>query len=187
VDAAVVALSGDRLAARGTSVTGAYALDWRLTTGPGFATRRLSVRLRGDDGERRLELTRPDDGAWAATRHAAGRDEALDLAGLGLGPGALDCDLALCPFTNTLPILRHGLGAGDGRTHDLVMAWVSVPDLSVHASPQAYTALAGPAGGAGATARVGFASEGFTATLVVDEHGFVVDYPGIATRLTARR
>jgi hypothetical protein len=33
------------------------------------------------------------------------------------------------------------------------------------------------------TARVGFDSEGFAATLVVDGDGFVVDYPGIASRL----
>ena len=178
VEGAVVELGTDRLDARGASLTGEYALDWRLATGPDFVTRHLSVRLRGDGADRRLELDRSEEGVWSAVRHEGGREEALDTA--GLDERALDCDLALCPFTNTMPIVRHGLVAGDGRTADLVMAWVSVPDLALHASPQAYTAVAV---GDDHTARVGFASEGFETTIVVDAEGFVLDYPGIASRL----
>ncbi|HKH04012.1 MAG TPA: putative glycolipid-binding domain-containing protein [Acidimicrobiales bacterium] len=178
VEGAVVRLGDDRLDARGTSLTGEYALDWRLSTGAEFVTRRLSVRLRDDGGARALELGRSEAGVWTAVRREGGGEEPLDTS--GLDGAALDCDLALCPFTNTIPIVRHGLVGGDGRTAELVMAWVSVPDLSLHASPQAYTAVAVDDDH---TARVAFAGEGFAATLVVDGDGFVVDYPGIASRL----
>ena len=83
-----------------------------------------------------------------------------------------------------MPILRHDLvaaaRAGLDVSVDLAMAWVDVPALTVHRSLQRYTTL-GPAGDGGAV--IGFASEGFTATITVDADGFVVDYPGIATRV----
>jgi hypothetical protein len=188
-EAAHVVLRPDRLAARGTSTVAGHALDWVLTTGPGWVTRRLSVRARGDGWARRLDLVRSDAGTWSATRHEAtegdgdGPDEhhALDVAGLD---GALDCDLALCPVTNTMPVLRHGLVTtarrGGGPAVDLVMAWVDVPDLTLHVSPQTYAPL-GPADGGGVF--VGFTSESFAATLDLDADGLVRHYPGLATRL----
>ncbi len=84
--------------------------------------------------------------------------------------GALDCDLALSPLTNFMPIKRNGEGPGD-----YVMAWVSVPDLRVHRSEQRYEPLA--------DGRVRFSSPGFTADLELDEDGFVAHYPGLAERV----
>ncbi|HLM65125.1 MAG TPA: putative glycolipid-binding domain-containing protein [Acidimicrobiales bacterium] len=188
-EAAHVVLGPDRMAARGTSAVAGHALDWVLTTGPGWVTRRLSVRARGDGWARRLDLVRSDAGTWSASRRDAtdgdgeghGEGHALDVTGLD---AALDCDLALCPVTNTMPVLRHDLVAaarrGGGPAVDLVMAWVDVPDLTLHVSPQTYTAL-GPADGGGAL--VGFTSGTFAATLDLDADGLVRHYPGLATRL----
>jgi hypothetical protein len=62
------------------------------------------------------------------------------------------------------------------------MAWVSVPDLAVHRSEQHYEHLrTGPDG-----AVVRFTSGDFTAELLVDTRGFVVDYPGLARRTSGR-
>jgi hypothetical protein len=177
------------LTARGTSAVADYALDWTLAVGPGWITRRLSVRARNDGWSTALELTRSDGGVWAAVRRSdeegggGGRGEpvAMDMTGLD---GALDCDLGLCPLTNTMPIRRHDLvaaaRAGGGPGVELVMAWIDVPTLTVHVSPQTYTPL-GPAADGGAL--IGFASEGFAATLDVDTDGLVRRYPGIAARL----
>jgi len=183
VEAAQVLLGPSALRARGTSTTAEHTRDWVLECGPDWVTRRLSVRARGDGWARSLDVTRGDAG-WSARRR---KDEAppedVDLGPLGLDD-ALDCDLALCPVTNTMPILRHDLvaaaRAGEDRSVDFVMAWVDVPALTVHRSRQRYTAL-GPAGDGGAL--IGFASEGFTAELTVDADGFVVDYPTIGTRV----
>ena len=92
--------------------------------------------------------------------------------------GALDCDLGLSPLTNTMPVLRHRLHR-EGGAADLLMAWVSVPDLHVHASPQRYEHLRTTAAGA----VVRFSSGDFTADLLVDADGFVTDYPGLGTRV----
>ena len=52
--------------------------------------------------------------------------------------GALDVDLGLSPLLNTPPVLRDGV-LRDGGNVDFVMAWVSVPGLTVHRSPQRYS------------------------------------------------
>jgi hypothetical protein len=183
VDAAQVTLGPDSLTARGTSTVADYVVDWVLETGAAWVTRRLSVRARGDGFRRSLELGRDTGGAWSAVRRQDGQPGAsLDTAGLD---GALDCDLELCPFTNTMPVLRHDLVAGarrgDLRRVELVMAWVAVPDLTLQVAPQVYTAL-GPAPDGGAM--VGFASGDFETTVEFDRDGLVRDYPGLASRLT---
>lgn len=98
--------------------------------------------------------------------------------------GALDCDLGLCPLTNTMPILRHDLveasHRGDDGSHDLVMAWVSVPDLAVRRSEQRYT-VSDPIDEGGAL--VVYASEDFRTTIEADVDGLVVNYPGLGRRV----
>ena len=168
----------------GTSTAADHVVDWALDCDEDWATRRLSVRARGDGWARSLDVTRDDDTGWHARRRKGdAAPEDVDLGPLGLDE-ALDCDLALCPFTNAMPILRHDLvaaaRAGLDVSVDLATAWVDVPALTVHRSLQRYTTL-GPAADGGAV--IGFASEGFTATITVDADGFVVDYPGIATRV----
>jgi len=59
---------------------------------------------------------------------------------------------------------------------------VSVPDLPVHRSLQRYEHLQRTASGA----VVRFSSGGFTADLLVDSDGFVIDYPQL-TQLSSGR
>jgi hypothetical protein len=59
------------------------------------------------------------------------------------------------------------------------MAWVSVPELTVHAARQRYTHIR--------PGLVRFESldgqfEGFTADLELDDDGLIVRYPGLAER-----
>ncbi|CAN5493135.1 putative glycolipid-binding domain-containing protein [soil metagenome] len=181
IDSAHVSLGTDFLRAHGTSLTASYALDYRLETEPGWVTSELDVGSRGDGWWRSLVLRR-SGGEWSA-----------DWAGEGLGAlparlpdleGALDCDLGLCPLTNTMPVLRHDLvGAshrGAGGSHDLVMAWVSVPDLTVRRSDQRY-AVSDPIDEGGAL--VVYGSEDFRTTIEFDADGLVVNYPGLGRRV----
>jgi uncharacterized protein len=185
VEAAAVRLGDDGLIANGSSLTAGHVLTYRLETGAAWVTRELDVETRGPDGWRRLALRRAEDGGWSAEWDGA--EAAARATSMPELDGALDCDLALCPLTNTMPIRRHDLvGAahrGEPAAHDLVMAWVSVPDLLVHVSSQRYTADAPVEEGGGAL--VGFESDGFRTTLEVDAHGLVVTYPGLARRLAA--
>ena len=157
-EVAHVELEGDRLFARGTQIgidPEPYEVRYELETGAGFVTERLLLESRTRGGVNSLELVRGSS------------------AELDWGP---DCDLGFSPLTNTMPVLRHGLHRGGGAL-DLVMAWVSVPDLTVHRAAQRYTFLEP------GLVRYEGVDSGFTADLVLDADGFVVRYPGLAERV----
>ncbi|MFJ5808479.1 putative glycolipid-binding domain-containing protein [Streptomyces sp. NPDC093093] len=162
----------DRLQARGRALgleDGPYWVTYRLVTGPRFVTRELHVTVDGPGAARReLDLRRDEAGRWTVDGQPREEFE-----------GALDCDLGVCPLTNTMPVLRHGLHLRDAGAPErpFLMAWVSVPDLVVTPSEQVYTPLGGH--------RVRYASGSFTADVEFDADGLVRHYPGLATGLHA--
>lgn len=182
VDLAAVELRDDSMRAIGSSRTSWFASAWELDVAPGWITRRLVVTSRGFGWSRTLELARSETGAWTADASHSGTSE---LPTPGLAPvtdltRAVDCDLGLCPVTNTMPIRRLGvLGGGVAETH-LVMAWVDMPSLRVIRSDQVYASGA-PTDAARRVHYQSF-SRDFSAHLSVDDDGLVIDYPGLASR-----
>ncbi|MFE6171075.1 putative glycolipid-binding domain-containing protein [Streptomyces sp. NPDC056464] len=168
IETAWTELGGDALRGRGRAVgtdPEPYWISYELDTVDGFVTRRLHVTAECADGVRTLDLRHDGAGRWTVNgEHLPEAD------------GALDCDLGLCPLTNTMPVLRHGLHRAPGE-REFLMAWVSVPELAVVASRQTYTHL-----GAG---RVRFVSGDFRSDIEFDDDGFVVDYPGLAGRIAS--
>ena len=156
-----------------------YRLDYRLETTAGWVTGTLDVTAVGTGWRRSLHLVREADGQWSARHETEGMsplpDPGFDADALA---GALDCDLGLSPLTNTMPILRQRLHR-EPCSADLMMAWVSVPDLDVQPSQQRYEHVRTTPTGA----LVRFSSGSFTAELAVDESGFVLDYPDLARRV----
>jgi hypothetical protein len=161
-----------------------YRLDYTLRTGPGFVTAEVEVSSRGDGWTRRMKLIRSDVGAWTAETASTG-DAPLPPPGGDTHQleGALDPDLGLSPLFNTMPVLRHHLHDG-GSGADFLMVWISVPDLAIRPSAQRYTFLQTLPDG-DRVIRFESVGEGedFTADVVFDANGLVVDYPGIATRI----
>lgn len=185
-EAARVELDGDGLRATGTQL-GAdplpYRLDYALdASGPGFVTRHLRLAVAGEGWRRSLDLLRGDDGAWRAEARAEGEADLPAQPGAGadaLDADTLDCDLAYSPLTNLMPIRRHRLDEQPG-THDFTMAWVSVPDLAVHADAQRYEYVR--------PGVVRFSQpSGFEAELELDGDGLVLRYPRIAERVGPNR
>jgi hypothetical protein len=182
-----VAFRTDALSADGVAIGSEplpYRLDYTLCTVSEFVTAEVEVRSRGDGWERRLMLARSTAGDWTAETTSRG-DPSLpppggDTASFG---GALDPDLGLSPLFNSMPVLRHRLHEG-GVADDFLMVWISVPDLSIHPSPQRYTFHERLTDG-NRLVRFQSFSEGadFAADVVFDPQGLVVDYPGIATRI----
>ena len=169
-EAASVTIDGERLTASGTQLGAEpvpYRVDYELTTAERFVTERLSAWARTAGGERGLELARARDGAWTVDGQ---RRPDLE--------GALDCDLGYCPLTNTMPVLRERLRDGRGP-RDLVMAWVSVPDLTVHRSAQRYEPIDAH------SVRYVSLDGDFRAELELDDDGLVVRYPRLAERLSS--
>ncbi|MFG1810295.1 putative glycolipid-binding domain-containing protein [Streptomyces sp. NPDC049040] len=165
-----ITLGPGTLRARGRAVGTVpepYWISYELETGEDFVTRRLRVAAETEHATRELDLRRDSDGSWTAG--------GTPLPGV---EGAFDCDLGRCPLTNTMPVLRHGLHLAPGERRFL-MAWVSVPDLTVRPSHQTYTHLAR----SGGTARVRYAAGDHRSDLTLDDAGLVLDYPGLAHRL----
>ena len=130
-----------------------------------------------------MEIQRSSAGVWSAFGQSAGKLEMPEPGGDPTELGdALDLDLGLSPVFNTMPVLRHNLH--NEGAEDLLMVWVSVPDLSVHASPQRYTFVERRADER-RLVRFEAVGEGedFVADVQFDSEGLVVDYPGIASRI----
>jgi hypothetical protein len=164
-ESAHVQVDADRLRAQGTQLgSGPYRLDYALVTGAEFVTERVELSVLDGGGLRRLLLARHPEGTWT------GDDRPLP----GLD-GALDCDVLHSPAFNSMPFLRHEMGVG-GDPRELLMAFVTVPELTVRRSEQRYTPL-----GAG---RVNYASGDFSADIEFDEDGLVSIYEGYLERVS---
>jgi uncharacterized protein len=129
--------------------------DW--TTSEVAVTAMLGTRVR------EIELVR-DKGRWYI--------DATKAPELGEG---LDVDLGFTPATNTLPIRRLGLDVGD--SHEIQVAWVRFPEMTVEPFRQRYTRLSERQ-----YLYESLGGSGFKAELSVDDLGLVVTYPGLWER-----
>ena len=115
------------------------------------------------DHERQLSLTTNGKGLWQD-------QEGNELPQL---KGCFEIDISATPFTNTLAIGRLNLGVGESA--ELSAAYIRLPEMTIEAVPQRYTALEK------GKDRSYYRYEGlfrkFTAVLPVDEDLIVVDYP----------
>jgi uncharacterized protein len=137
-----------------------WAVRYAIELDSGWVTRR--VELLGLARSRTLE----SDGAGRWRIDGA---EAPQLE------GCVDVDLEASAFTNTLPIRRVKLEAGDAG--EARAAWVAARDLETEPFDQLYTRLDDERYDYRAV------SSGFRAELLVDDSGLVRRYPGLAERV----
>jgi hypothetical protein len=153
-----------------TAVEGdeAWSISYTFTLDTSWATRSAHIVGRSASGAHELQLEGDGIGGWRI-----GGRPAPQLA------GCLDVDLEASAFTNAFPVHRLGLDAG--QRADAPAAWVRAPDLGVERLEQRYTRLEDDS----EHSRYDYAAPdlGFTAVLVYDEFGLVLDYPGIAVRV----
>lgn len=132
------------------------------------------------------------DGSWRVNKveiSEIGSDVATVLAGDGFGnwidgsggvlpqlASAIDIDISITPFTNTLPIRRLKLQTGQSR--DILTAYIHLPSLAITTDRQRYTCLE-----AGRLYRYESIDTDFTRDIEVDSHGLVVTYPGLFRRV----
>ena len=144
-----------------------WAFRYEIRADAGWATRGARVWSRSAAGEHELRLVGSGAGSWTLDGLAAPE---LD--------GLVDVDLEGSAFTNAFPVNRLQLAVGESSEAPAV--YVRVPDLRVERLEQEYARLPDD----GPRLRFEYASLAFDyrAVLVYDEHGLVVDYPGIAVR-----
>ncbi|MFL5563303.1 MAG: putative glycolipid-binding domain-containing protein [Gemmatimonadaceae bacterium] len=137
-----------------------WRVEYAIDCDEAWRTRRCTVRGSADEIRAALDVSRDERGRWTVD----GRAHALL-------DGCEDADLGFTPATNALPIRRLRLAIG-AKAH-VRAAWVRFPELRVEVLEQDYTRL-GPdqylyesAGGS------------FRRELTVNEHGLVLDYPGL--------
>ena len=150
-----------------------FRVHYEIRCDQQWKLRAVHVSLLGDSSLP-LHLLTDGEGSWTTERG----EERPSLS------GCRDVDISVTPFTNTLPIQRLSLQAGDSAT--LRMAYITVPELQVEVTEQRYTCLETTSSGG----RYWF--EGleqgeatFTAELPVDQDGLVMDYPGLFKRVRA--
>jgi uncharacterized protein len=139
---------------------------YQVEAGPDGLTRRVALEL--DGGATRRVLLADGAGRWRW-------EDGPELAQVA---GALDVDLTVTPATNTLPIRRLAEHLEPGAAADLRMAWVQFPGLEVIPSAQRYRRLAPD--------RWRFSTGDFSAELLVDPDGLVLDYGGLFRSLAYR-
>jgi len=171
-ESAHVRIDGDRMTATGTQLgvtPEPYRLDYTLRTGPEFVTETLELSVLQTGALKRLLLVRGPDGSWTGD----GRE-------LPEVHGALDCDIQNCPLTNTMPVLRDRLLAPGAESRAYVMAWIAVPELTVHRSDQWYQPMD--------ERHVRYVGVGtnFVADLEYDEDGLVLNYPEMAVTASVK-
>jgi hypothetical protein len=129
--------------------------------------RRLVAASLGEAvGERNIRLFSDGTGNWHDDK-----GQPLDTL-----QGCIDVDIMLTPLTNTLPIRRLQLAPGESR--EISVVYIAAPDLSIRPFRQRYTRLDD-----GQRYRYESLDSGFTADLLVDDDGIVIDYPGIWRRV----
>ncbi|MGW4768699.1 putative glycolipid-binding domain-containing protein [Nocardia sp. NPDC004278] len=166
-----VTLNGNRIRAAGRMIGGAcaehpaFSASYDLVTDENGVTKRLSLRSTTAAGERQASIARDEENYWLVD--AGGGHVRSTFA------GALDVDVVLSPFFNTLPIRRFGLqNAVDDIQVPVV--YVRLPDLLVQEASLTYSS--------GATG-ISVLSPVSSATVTVDADGFLLDYPGLAERI----
>jgi uncharacterized protein len=153
VEAAVIVTEETRFAARFHILCDN---SWRVS--------KVTAEVIGDD--RRIELASDGAGHW---RDGAGAPQPqLD--------DAIDVDLPITPFTNTLPIRRLDLRTGESA--DIRVVYIVLPDFTVTTDPQRYICLE-------PRRRYRYESldSDFVREIDVDRDGLVVTYPGLFKRM----
>lgn len=145
----------------------AWGLRYVLELDASWATRSAHVVGRSARGADEVRLEGDGAGGWLVDG-----DPAPELA------GCQGVDLEASAATNALPVRRLALAVGEKA--EAPAAYVRL-DLSVERLEQRYARLEDE----GPRSRYDYASPrfGFEAVLAYDEHGLVLDYPGIAVRV----
>jgi len=140
------------------------AVRYRILCDSSWRVRKAEIARIGDD--RSVELVSDGAGNW------------MDAVGVAQPQlrSAIDIDISVTPFTNTLPIRRLGLKRG--QSSEILVVYIQLPSLIVATDRQRYTCLED-----GRSYRYESVDSEFTRDIEVDARGLVVSNPGLFRRV----
>jgi uncharacterized protein len=133
-------------------------VEYEIACDGHWTTRRCTLNGFVGPSSIALDVARNVSGEWTVDGAAADRLKGCD-----------DIDLGFSPATNLLPIRRLGLAVGAKAA--VRAAWVKFPELTLEVLEQTYTRLAED------RYLYESANGAFHRELLVDEVGFVLEYP----------
>jgi uncharacterized protein len=141
-----------------------FAVRYQIRCDSSWTLEHACVQIVGE--QRKVEFVSDGRGKW--TDASGSPLPALD--------GAIDIDLSVSPFTNTLPIRRLQLAKGSSA--EIRAVYLHFPDLAIVRDPQRYTCLE-------PLRRYRYESldSDFVREIEVDKDGLVLTYPGLFKRL----
>jgi uncharacterized protein len=145
-----------------------FRLHYEITCDSNWKVKELGLTLLSGSGKS-IKIQTDGQGHWSTKTG----DPVSSLE------GCIDIDISATPFTNTLPIRR--LALSPGQSAELLVAYVSIPEMELTSDRQRYTCLKSYAHGA--LYRYESMDSDFSAELPVDSDGLVIDYPGLFKRV----
>lgn len=140
-----------------------YRVDYNIKTNPGWETQYVQITSRHSNREQYLRLHSDGAGNWIADGQRIGRFD-----------GCIDVDIAVTPFTNTLPINRLRLNTNE--TKHIRVIYFDLLQQQVRPMEQFYRRITED--------KYHYTNipNDFEADITVDDNGLVVDYPSLFTR-----
>ena len=162
--------SGMRIEGHTTAIEGGepFAVSYAIELDQRWRTQAAEISERSRSGSHVVALASHGDGSWLVDGRPAPH---LD--------GCCDVDLEASVMTNALPIRRLGLGPGDSA--EVPALYVRSPGLAVERLEQRYRREGRPQEHRYAYSAPAF---DFHCELAYDTSGLLLDYPGIAVRVS---
>ncbi|WP_129715411.1 putative glycolipid-binding domain-containing protein [Pedobacter sp. SYP-B3415] len=145
-----------------------HQANYRILTNSEWQTRSAEIELYHRRRKRSFSVQKEDDGQWQCDAMHAPQFA-----------GCTEVDIAITPFTNTLPIRRLGLSIGQDA--EIRVIYFDLLSNEIRPVSQRYTRLSEN------TYRYENIPNDFEAVIEVDDQGLVVDYPGLFVRTAVQQ
>lgn len=143
-----------------------YRVEYHIKTNGYWQTVLLDITSQINNHTQVIKLEGDGKGTWICNGKEAAQFK-----------NCIDVDIAVTPFTNTLPIRR--LNLQQGRPQQIQVIYCDLLQQEIKPVSQKYTRLSQN------EYHYENIPNDFEATIQVDERGFVVDYPGLFVRTAA--
>lgn len=143
-----------------------YLVEYTIRTNQYWETVYLEIRYRHSNRSEHFLLESDGKGNWMLNGKEASKFK-----------GCIDVDIAVTPFTNTLPINR--LQLKEGEAHEIQVIYFDVLEQQIQTLRQRYVRLSDK------IYHYENIPNDFEADITVDEYGLVVDYPALFVRTAA--